>query len=140
MYLYEKDLTETTNNALEMKPYCLSTGDSARQLQVPCNYRFLYKYLSSSSIFLPSAYTSTVLIFNIARHWTWLIGCFSQIISFLLAATQSINYSLSFLITDTPVASWPYMAVLHIVQATVYKNTWFLLPTTFTFFNLKKNT
>ena len=35
-------------------------------------------------------------------------------------------------ITDTPVASWPYMAVLYIVQATVCKNTWFLLPTTFT--------
>ena len=32
-----------------------------------------------------------------------------------------------------PVASWPYMAVLYIVQATVCKNTWFLLPTTFTF-------
>jgi len=57
-----------------------------------------------------------------------LIDSHARSCSFAFACSQPpIN-----IITDTPVASWPYMAVLYIVQATVCKNTWFLLPTTFT--------
>ena len=131
VYLYEKDLTDPTNNASEIKPHALSTGDKAINYSLGIFFIFpwitstflnplLYQYFRKSSkkasilfkflavtdfltnCWVPLAYSYLMLspklfpsatpTMNLARPvWTCLIGCFAQIISFLLAVTRSVK-------------------------------------------------